>query len=1684
MRPLPLGLIAGFGAFAVAALAVALFHGPLLATGISSAVRLAGYNFRYDSLKLSGGHIVFKNPDASSLGGEPVFTAQTLDIAYDPGKIFSGPYVYGISGFELDRPKFTIVHHRDGSYNINLPASQPGAKSKPFVLPQIHAVIHDGTIGLVDDTKIFRHSRRFSLQNLQADAVVDPHALSHFVVSTTLVEEGGQFPIYGRGTFDPKRGYELSHVTARSIALGPLLDYILNSTSLHIAGGILRDVDARVYGLLNRAGTLDRHIAASARLEHFQPYLNSLAKPLRDGRGEIRIYDDGLAIPQVDGTIAGVPVRIAGGIYDFAHPTLRLGIAGRGEIRKLLTLSNGATRIPVSGPIAFRLFVEGDASAPQTLASFHSLRIFYDRHPLDDPSGLVALSGSETAIVRSSLRYAGIDVTTRGRVLSRKNHTDTELLAVLDAPSARLPYATNFFGAMLLHGDAIVSGTDTKLATSGSLSGDTATQQLAGAFAFDRSGIGTAGPLLLEGPGDRSLYARVAFDRPGGKSGAAFVSARRFHVSTLGPQPTFPGLTIAALPPLDGTLDANVATAFDRASFVASGDAHLTNAHVNGYPIEDLAARARVTDGPHVVAEARYRGSLAALARAAHSGVAIAGRADIPLALVGSSASDALVQIDGATFSHASVGGIALRELSATIGVRGKAYDIYAARANLGGNDLVASGSFGDGGTVAVSTGGVDLSALRGLGLPIVSGTATALVDIGGTVASPHASGGVAVRDAEVPDPRLEGFAVNANSGVSFEGDRLALDNALVSAGPTVASVDGSVTGLRANPARARYDFDARLRQADIGTLVRVAQIPRETLRYPEGSLDASVHVVGHGSTPVVTGSLAIPEGSLNGLRFHNVALALSGTPAALRASDGRVTVGTSRIGFAADLAAGAQAIAVHTTHVDLSDFNDYFDRGDTLGGIGSIDIAARTAPNSLVTSGRVRLAHTRVRRFDLGETRADWFTTGRIVHTALALGGTPGRVAETGEITLARTQPMRDALHRTQLALTTRATGIDLGVWLPAVGLQVPVIGHVDADATVRGTFPRIAAVAHASLDGGILGRVPVRRASLDLRAANGRAVISNAVLAIDNLDLTASGEAGLVPGAPLDFTILARTLDVGMLAKTITKETYDTSGAVATTLHVSGTPARLRADDVLDATDLRYARFTIPRVHAEANVVPERVTLVRSQLDLPTGTIAAAGFAPLGPGYALAKSGPVSLAVTIAKVALGQFAALLPQGTQATGSLDGALALAGTIQAPNLAGTLALSGGTFVGPQLRSKLADARAQITFAGTSATLHDARVDVGGGDLLLDGSATVPSLREPARDLTYALHVRSEHAVLDAPAYLRGRVDGNIDLARARSRAPILSGNVALATTRVPLSAVFNPSAPQSSATAKPFDLALDLGVDVGRDVRIVGGPADVGAQGRLQIGGTLAAPTAQGELDSTGGTLSFYRTFRLQYPSTVVFDPSDGVIPTIDALATTTVDNPPTDVSLHITGRATQLDVALDSNPNYSREQILGLLVGAQALGAVSGVRTVAQSGAQTNPFQALAEGQLGTLLTQNLLEPLSSQLGGAVGLSNLAINYSLGGSVNIGAQKRIFKNVNAVFAQSFNYPPRQSIGLLASPNDATAIQLTFFSQPSSNRFDIFEGSQALLSSNPSVTSVQPARGSNGFSFSFQRKFR
>ena len=435
------------------------FVGDVVKNTIVFAAKRFGYDLQYASLSNGGGHLVLAGATVSATGREPLLRVSRLDVAYSIWDLFGKGRTFGISRVEIDEPRITVVHRTDGTYNFDLPKQNPKRSQKPFELPKIAFVVRDGSASIDDRTRLSRASRHLGIERLFVDAELDPKAPSSLRASLAVDEAGRRYPISAQGRFDDPRGYEFVRVRAASLALAPLVNYAIDSPSLAIGDGRLDRLDAVIYGLRDRSGTMVRHAAATAELDAFRASLGGIAKPLRDGHGPLAVYDDGLSIERVDGTIAGVPVRIAGGIFDLAKPQLRLGIAGRGDLSQLVSLSDAARKFPIAGAAAFALFVEGDATKPQTLATFSSPRLTYGRIPLDAPAGLVALYGQQTTIVRASVGYDGATARTRAAITLAK-HTDVDLLAAIEAPANRFPYARQLLGPMTVRATAVASGRD------------------------------------------------------------------------------------------------------------------------------------------------------------------------------------------------------------------------------------------------------------------------------------------------------------------------------------------------------------------------------------------------------------------------------------------------------------------------------------------------------------------------------------------------------------------------------------------------------------------------------------------------------------------------------------------------------------------------------------------------------------------------------------------------------------------------------------------------------------------------------------------------------------------------------------------------------------------------------------------------------------------------------------------------------------------------------------------------------------------------------------------------------------------------------------------------------------------------------------------------------------------------
>ncbi len=312
-------------------------------------------------------------------------------------------------------------------------------------------------------------------------------------------------------------------------------------------------------------------------------------------------------------------------------------------------------------------------------------------------------------------------------------------------------------------------------------------------------------------------------------------------------------------------------------------------------------------------------------------------------------------------------------------------------------------------------------------------------------------------------DARVAHTKVSGHADLAYSGDRLHIVRSAFSLGGGLGLANGTVSGLRSG--HATYDVNAEMREADVALLTKAAGLH---LPYPEGSINAYARVRGSGRNPSIAGNVSIPAASINGLAFSG-GTRFSGTAQNIVTNGGKIVVGSTQLNFAANVGTAHRAINVSSNTVNLADFNNYFDTAETLAGHGAINATLDQSGAGAVSSGHVTMTGVRFRRFALGNTNAHWNTTGSEIAATGTVIGTGGSVDVNATARVNGNDPYVNA--------SARIRNVDLETWLPAAGINLPILGHIDADATAKGPIRTVAMSANATLHDGIVNQIPVQR-------------------------------------------------------------------------------------------------------------------------------------------------------------------------------------------------------------------------------------------------------------------------------------------------------------------------------------------------------------------------------------------------------------------------------------------------------------------------------------------------------------------------------------------------------------------------------------------------------------------------------
>ena len=1734
------GWIRVLAALALLAVFVVAFAGPISRALVASAIDVAtGERVAFTDLELGSDRAVVHHLELAH-AGRTLLTADLATVRYRLRDLLpGGSRRFGLVGVALDAPRLVFERRADGTFDVapgagGAAATAPVASGPVADLPlRFDARIRNGSIVLEDQFRVLPESRRLGLEGISATLAFDSAAISTYHVRASISNDAPA-RLSAVGRIDAPRGYAVHRIRAHDLALVPIVNYFINSSAARFESGIARNADVRVYGFASGPKrTYVYHTSGSLALHGGGMRIPGLVQSASELDGRLDFFDGGFAAPALTARLGPMPVRVAGGIYDWASPKFQLGIAiADAPLDRVRGLFAFSRMLPLEGRGRLTTYLEGPVGLPLVSTRVATPALTYAGYPVEGLAARAIYYDGALDVVGLGARYGGLDVAANGAIiLGDTSHT--ELVFKVNGPAARVPYLAELAPGAAIDAVGLLAGDALRFDVRGAATGAGGGTDLAAIFHEDARGNGRYGPFRLTRSDGSSIAGAFTFDRSANES-AFWLDARRYRYAELLRPATLPGIDLAA-PTFHGILDGELAGVGPPSDFriagnvrghdlrvgglaIAAVSGHLTGS-IGNFGLRDVVASgpwgafagAGAYVGPALALDGIYHGSFAQL-RTFTGEIGGSGPVNGPVAmLIGPT--DSIVQARGALTPGAIVQGVPVDSLSGTVAISGKRLRVYAATGSVASGTLVAAGDLDSSGTLGVSLAGAQARRLRAV-VPLGGGGDVAAIGTFGLVGpGSRFEGGLALGAGAT----LDRLPLVANGDVTLAGTRFDFRHTDAELGSALGTLDGSLGGVGTRA--PIYDARLHIGSAQLGPLVR-SVLPQR--RDVAGTLTGDLTLRGTLANLAVAGTLGIPEGTVNGLHFRDAGARIALLPGELSARLGTVTVGSTTAAFGADVRGKDASFQLVAPRANLGDFNDYFDAGDALGGHGRIAAQFVRDATSVRTSADIAIADLHVRRFDLGDASARWNSRGRDVTGRVAFGGVSGRLETTGVLGLPADSPLDRLLARSRFTGTAHLRGLDLGVWLPAIGYQVPVGGRVDADATIAGKLSDPDVRTEASLVGGSIGTFPVERLALSASSTLRRTTISKVVLDLPNLSLVGSGSFGLGARDPIALAVHAKSSNVGSLATRIFGAGPIATGRAEADVAVDGTRAKPRIAGGFYLEDASLRGVKVPRALGQFSLSGRDIVLTSVEVGFATGVLQLAGSVPLqvapfgfGPANA-----PISLEVAAKGIDFSDFAPLLPAGSKLGGKLDGRVAVGGTAGSPRLVGALALADGTFASPLQTVPLTDLGASLAFAGTDVHLESLHAASGGGTVDASGVASLLDLVHPGADATYRFGAEAKHLRLNFPAYGGGQIDGKLVIGHVPGTRPLLSGALSLSEATIPFAALLLAdsgsgvigAAPAPVVVANPNDFALDLTIGTTNNVRVRSSNVDIGGRGSVHVAGTTGAPRLDGGFDSTGGTLTYFNTVFRLVDGRVTFTPDLGLIPTLDARAVTHVIDPDpntvrnlsgsANVTLDLAGPVTNLTIGLSSDPAYDRQQILGLLFSAPAFGASNlfgekaGSPTLYGStnfaGAPAGSAQNRNTGGLtvaqeafgiaNAQFTRTLLAPIETSFAQAVGLSNFNVNVDYTGSVGLTARKVLGKKINAVYGTTFGYPYRQTFGFEVKPSPSTAAQLTVFQTLGASGLTSLAPA-AFGSTNLKLQSAQPSSGTTGFSLSIQRLF-
>lgn len=312
------------------------------------------------------------------------------------------------------------------------------------------------------------------------------------------------------------------------------------------------------------------------------------------------------------------------------------------------------------------------------------------------------------------------------------------------------------------------------------------------------------------------------------------------------------------------------------------------------------------------------------------------------------------------------------------------------------------------------------------------------------------------------------------------------------------------------------------------------------------------------------------------------------------------------------------------------------------------------------------------------------------------------------------------------------------------------------------------------------------------------------------------------------------------------------------------------------------------------------------------------------------------------------------------AKGEAEFDLAITGTIEVPEIEGSLKVLDATIAFPGMVQKLSSINGTLVFGDGRATLESVRASIGGG--------TIDALGTLDYDGLQVKTINIETNIKDVSAYLTkgfvASISGNVMLAGTAERQELVGElrlNKAFYDKRIDWKSwlLSGAKALQPSEKASWMErVNLNVGLFGERGIKVDNNLARADLSLDIFARGTLAEPILYGKIESVEGKVYFRNSEFDIIKATADYSDIDISGPYVDIQAKTTVKN--YRIWLSLEGRADQMDLTLTSDPPLDDVDILALLTlgdyGENLSGLESGISAAEATSFLTGKIQDVVE--------------------------------------------------------------------------------------------------------------------------------